>query len=433
MYSEEIERICKGKPLRKSSSLKKLDPILVRGTLRVGGRLRRANINIETRHPMIIPKCSRLAEMIVRDVHKKLGHFSVNAVVTNIRQRFWIPGITTLVKRVASQCVTCRKYKAKLLHQKMSDLPEFRVQTDSPPFSKCGVDYFGPFEIKRERSVVKRYGVIFTCLTIRAVHLEMADSMDTDSCINAIRRFISRRGPVEYIRSDNGSNLISANRELKEEIARLDASKLHTFCGNRGITWEFNPPSGSHHGGVWERLIRSVRRIMFGISKEQSIRMNDDGLNTLFCEVENILNNRPLTKLPGSPEDLEPLTPNHLLLFRSGEVSLPGIFGEKDTYVRRRWRHIQYVTNLFWKRWVPEYLTSLQERQKWLSPSKNVNVGDIVLVVDNNHRNSWALGKVLKVYMDKHNLVRVVTVKTKSATLDRPISKLCVVLEADQE
>lgn len=140
--------------------------------------------------------------------------------------------------------------------QFMADLPEERVTPDDPPFTNVGVDFFGPFELKQGRATVKRYGVIFTCLNIRAVHLELTHSLNTDSCINAIRRFVARRGSVKIMRSDIRTNLVRAERELKEAIQSLNHMQIQNKLLNKGIKWIFNPPSGSHHGGIWERQIR---------------------------------------------------------------------------------------------------------------------------------------------------------------------------------
>ena len=313
----------------------------------------------------------------------------------------------------------------------MADLPATRLATNAPPFTNTGCDFFGPFEIKRGRSIVKRYGVIFTCLTTRAVHIEIADSLDTDSCINAIRRFISRRGPVRSITSDNGSNFISANAQLKASFQEINNEKISHLLIEQGIEWNFNPPTGSHFGGIWERLIRSIRKILNGLLKEQMVRLSDDSLQTLMCEVEYIMNNRPITKVSSDPSDLEALTPNHLLLGRATGVNVPGVFSPHDNYVRRRWRQVQYLSDLFWKRFVSEYMPLLQERQKWLTPRRNVQIGDIVLLVDNTPRTSWALGRITDVLPDKRGIVRIAKVKTKGTVLERPIDKLVMVLESD--
>jgi len=223
--------------------------------------------------------------------------------------------------------------------QIMADLPKERVSPDEPPFTNVGVDFFGPFNIKRGRSTVKRYGVVFTCLTIRAVHIEIAHNLNTDSCINAIRRFVSRRGPVKVMRSDNGTNLVKAERELREAVKTLNNSQIQTAALKKGISWLFNPPAGSHHGGVWERQIRSIRRILSALLNQQTL--DDEGLVTLLCEVEAIINDRPITKSSNDPMDLEPLTPNHLLLLKPNPSIPPGVFCPEDSYSRRRWRQVQ--------------------------------------------------------------------------------------------
>ena len=152
----------------------------------------------------------------------------------------------------------------------MANLPYERTLPDLPSFSYVGMDYFGPIETKRGRSSLKRYGVIFTCLSCRAIHLEMAYSLETDSCIHAIRRFICRRGQVQHIWSDNGTNLVGAEKELRKALSNFDNSKIQNTMLEGGINWTFNPPGASHHGGVWERMIRSVRRVLNSLSHQKT-------------------------------------------------------------------------------------------------------------------------------------------------------------------
>lgn len=145
------------------------------------------------------------------------GHGGRNHVLASLQQKYWIPGANSAVRRIVGKCVTCRKQRGRVVEQKMADLSSDRLKSDEPPFTRRGMDYFGPFEVKRCRRVLKRYGVIFTCLASRAVHIEKADSLDTDSYIDAIRRFIARRGNVKEMRSDNGTNLVGKKNELRKE------------------------------------------------------------------------------------------------------------------------------------------------------------------------------------------------------------------------
>lgn len=313
----------------------------------------------------------------------------------------------------------------------MADLPECRLLPDDPPFTRVGMDYFGPFLVRKGRAQVKRYGVIFTCLAVRAVHLEVASSLDTDACLNAIRRFVARRGQVKEMYSDNGTNLRAADIELKHALQQWNSSQITRNLQQKGIQWHFNPPAGSHHGGSWERLIRSVRKILNVTTKEQVL--DEEGLQTLLCEAEAIINSRPITRASSDLNDLEALTPNHLLLLKTKPSLPPGVFKRDDQYVRRRWKQVQYLADIFWKRWCKEYLTQLQERQRWSIIGRNLHVGDVVLIVDETSpRSSWPLGKVVETFPDRKGLVRQVKVRTKTSELCRPITKLCLLLESEE-
>ncbi|KAK0144597.1 hypothetical protein N1851_017050 [Merluccius polli] len=282
----------------------------------------------------------------------------------------------------------------------------------------------------RGRTMIKRYGAVFTCLTVRAVHIEVASSLDTDSCIHALRRFIARRGQVRLMRSDNGTNFVGTERELREAVQALENAKIQDILQSKGITWMFNPPAASHFGGVWERQIRTIRKVLYSIVKQETI--DDEGLHTLMCDVEAIINSRPITRVSNDPNDLEALTPNHLLLMKAITPLPPGIFDRNDVYSRRRWRQIQYLADLFWRRWTKEYLPDLQEKQKWSHPERNISENDIVLIVDESApRNSWVMGRVIQTIKDSRGHVRQAKVKSSTTVLLRPVTKLCLLLESD--
>ncbi|XP_074661512.1 uncharacterized protein LOC141914144 [Tubulanus polymorphus] len=407
-YNEEFRTLQKGKAIKRRSPLYKFDVFIDSDhLLRVGGRIGRARIPFEAKHPIILPKMSHVSRLIIRETHSNVGHLGKDTVLARLRDQFWVQGGPGLVKSIVGDCGTCRRYQRAFCRQKMADLPQERLGIGDPPFSNTGVDYFGPFTIKHRRSEVKRYGVIFSCMTSRAVHLEIAHSLETDSCINAYRRFVSRRGPVRVMRSDNGTNLVGARAELEAALKDLDGEKIESELAKIGVRWELNPPTASHFGGIWERLIRSVRKVLHGLIKEHSDRLDDETLSTLMCEVECILNNRPLTKPTGDVNDPPPLTPNHLLLGRGISCDAPGLFVKKDLYVKRRWRCVQYLVDQFWSRWLVEYLPLLQLRQKWQTDSgdPNLQIGDVVLLTDGGARNSWAMGKVIETFPDSQSAV----------------------------
>ena len=146
----------------------------------------------------------------------------------------------------------------------MSNLPVERLGYKQPPFYHTRVDYFGPLYVPVRRSTEKRWGFFFTCLTTRAVHLEIVPSLDNSSCVMGIERFIARHGTPSTIWSDNGTNFVGAEKELLACIKSWNGM-APTIFAHKGVAWKFNPPGAPHHGGSWERLVRSVKRVLYDI------------------------------------------------------------------------------------------------------------------------------------------------------------------------
>ena len=420
--------------LKENSQLRclyKTSPILFEGLLRVGGRLEYATIDFSAKHPAILPYQHHLTNLLIRYHHVKCGHSGTSFTWTSIRQKYWILKGGAAVRRELNQCVICRKRSVPRGQQQMADLPRSRLVSNEPPFLYVGIDYFGPILVKRARSQLKRYGCVISCLTTRAVHIEVADDMTTDCFINAFRRFIARRGHPKEVFSDNGTNFKGAESILRKELSRLNQSKMDEYFKQTGIKWNFNPPAASHMGGAWERMIRSIRRILDILLKSQVV--TDDVLHTLLLEVESILNSRPLCPITLDPHGNEPLTPNHLLLMRQSCNDPPGVFESRDCYGRRRWRQVQYLADSFWKRWRREYLPTIALRQKWPDKERNFQNGDLVLVVDDGvPRGKWRMGQVISTFPDPNGVVRQVEVKTGVSVLRRPIVKLCLICESNQ-
>jgi hypothetical protein len=199
--------------------------------------------------------------------------------LNELRERgYWIIGGASAVSNYIFKCTTCCKLRAPVQQQKMADLPEDRLEP-APPFSYSAVDYFGPFLIKEGRKQVKRYGVLFTCMASRAIHIETSNTLDTDSYINALRRFLSERGPVRQMRSDRGTNFVGANRELTEALSEMDEEKVSDVLLKENcdfIKVKMNVPSASHMGGVWERQIKTVRDVLAGLLHETGTPLDDE-------------------------------------------------------------------------------------------------------------------------------------------------------------
>ena len=245
----------------KTSSIYRLDPFMDKGLLRVGGRLNNAVIPQESKHPIILPSKSNVTTLIIRHAHERLGHAGCGHVLARLRENYWIVGANSAVRQLISSCVTCRGHRAPPQDQKMADLPPDRL-TPAPPFTYVGVDFLGPYVTKEGRKERKRYGALFTCLVSRAVHIEVANSLETDCFLDVLRRFIGRRGPVREIRCDNGTNFVGAKRELREAFNEMNPDGITEKLRHQQIDWKFNPPAASHMGGVWERQIRTTQRLL---------------------------------------------------------------------------------------------------------------------------------------------------------------------------
>ena len=245
----------------------------------------------------------------------------------------------------------------------MTDLPADRLEP-APPFTYCAVDLFGPWYIKEGRRQLKRYGVLFTCMACRAIHVETANTLSTDSVINCLRRFFAIRGPIRQLRSDPGTNFVGTERELREAVSELDENSIRQFLLKENcvyIDFKMNVPAASHMGGVWERQIRSVRNVTAHLLHEHGGQLDDESLRTFLYEASAIVNSRPLrAEIINDPLSGPPLSPNLLLTMKSNVIlPPPGNFQRSDLYCRKRWRRTQHLVNEFWKRWRSEYLQNL--------------------------------------------------------------------------
>ena len=413
----------------KHSSIRKLNPIMMDGLMRVGGRLQRSHLSLDIKHPIILPNDHNITELIIMHFHQVEGHCGIQHTLAAVRTKFWIIKGHATVRRVLNNCRVCRIRFATGSKQIMAPLPEPRVTSGKPAFTYVGVDYAGPILTKVGRSNPKRYLCVFSCLATRAVHLEISFSLDTLSFLQTYQRFISRRGTPRKIYSDNGSNFVGAAKELRNGLDRLNKELFQNRLSQKGTDWHFNPPGASHQGGAWERMIRSIRRIMLGLTSQRLL--TDEELITLVTEVERIVNNRPITTVSSDPDDLEALSPNSLLMGKIDDSLPSDVFIKADGY-RTSWRLVNRLADQFWSRWVREYLPTLQMRQKWLQPTRNFRVGDIVLVVDDvGRRGVWPKGRIKEVFHGKDGHVRSARIQTATSLLLRDIRKLCLMEAAE--
>ncbi|KAI7789378.1 hypothetical protein IRJ41_019889 [Triplophysa rosa] len=436
-FKEDLKCLHNKQTCPKRNKLEKLNPILDKdGLLRVRGRLSSANLLKEEKHPLIIPHTHHISILLVRHFHEQVAHQGRHITEGAIRAAgYWIIGGKRLVSSVIHKCVTCRKLRGKLEDHMMADLPSDRL-TPEPPFTTVGLDVFGPWSIMTRRTrggcaESKRWAVLFTCMSTRAVHIELIETMSMDSFINALRRFFSVRGPAKLLRSDRGTNFVGACKQLD---INTDESTVRKYLQEKGCSWVFNPPHASHMGGSWERLIGVARRILHAMLLQTGpTRLTHEILSTFMAEVMAIMNARPLVSVSTDADMPEVLTPAMLLTQKLSALSAPsGNFSTAQLY-SQQWKQVQCLADTFWKRWKGEYLSTLQSHRKWTKDKPNVKEGDVVLLKDSQaHRNEWPMGLVIKTIPSSDKRVRKVEVRVvKDGTAKvflRPVSETVVLL-----
>lgn len=421
-YAEEIHALKRGKSVSKSSKIYTFSPYLdENGVLRAETRLTTQQFDSNQRRPIILPSKHRLTELLVLDIHEKMKHVHVEAVVNEFRKKFHIAHLRRSVRRIIRSCQRCKIYHAKAEIPRMAPLPEARVAPFCAPFSHTGVDFFGPITVAVRRSSEKRWAVLFTCLSVRAVHLELASSLNTHSCLMAIRNFTNRRGAPICFYSDRGTNFVACEKILKKEAKELTAEAAKATVSPT-TAWKFNPPLSPHMGGAWERLVRTVKTALYEALPQRN--PTEEVLRSALVEVENIVNSRPLAYVPIEHPGGQALTPNDFLKI---DTNLVSTLDDTSETLINTWKTSQVIANKFWKRWVSEYLPTIVHRQKWHGETRNVQVGDLVVIVDPDaKRREWTRGKVVQVTCASDGRVRQAEIQTATGILKRPTAKLAV-------
>ncbi|XP_036000189.1 uncharacterized protein LOC118564903 [Fundulus heteroclitus] len=432
-FPEEIRRLSSGKPVANNSRLRALAPQLDEdGEIRVGGRLRYAkDLELGAVHPIVLDPNHPFTRLLIQDYDRRLCHPGPERLFADIRRNFWILRGREAVRRYQSRCSDCRRWKANPTVPQMADLPAARLRLFKPAFYSTGTDCFGPFQVRIGRRNEKRWGIIFKCLTTRAVHLDILTHLDVDSFLMALRRFIARRGTPSEILSDRGTNFCGAERELLQAMAKMSPD-LQQALAKQKIAFKFNPPGAPHFGGVWEREIRSVKTALYATVGAQPLP--EEVLRTVLVEVEGILNSKPLGYVSSSIADPDPVTPNHLLMGRP-DGSLPQVvYPATELPSRRRWRHSQALADQFWSRFVREYLPNLHVRQKWQTTQPDLSENAVVMLMDPQlPRALWPVGRVTKVHPSADGHIRSADVRVKDRVYTRPVARMIVLPATPEE
>lgn len=428
-FEEEIASLKKNASLKKSSKIK-FDVALEDDLLKMKGRINAArNLKDGFKRPIVLDSKHTITRLLIAHFHKVLNHGNHATVINEIRQRFWILGLRAAVRATAHQCQWCKVHKSLPSVPPTGDLPEERLRFGEPAFTCAGVDYFGPMTVTIGRRHEKRWGALFTCLTTRAVHLELVSSLSSSSAILALRRMAARRGTPKTIFSDNGTNFVGANKELREALESLKKEEVVDEAEKMGIKWKFIAPGAPNMGGAWERLIRSIKTALEVTLREKQPK--EEVLHTLLLEAEHLVNSRPLVERLQDNE--EALTPNHFLIGRSSGLPRIGVFSDGDLLQRRSdWKTAQRLADHFWARWLKEYLpTLLPRRIDGTHAPRDLQVGDAIIIADSTMpRGTWPRGEVIRTFPGPDGRVRIIEVRTNGGILRRPSSKAILLVPA---
>ena len=399
------------------------------GILRCKGRFEKSKLIYNQKCPVILPARHHVVSLIVRDAHNNVMHNGVNDTMMYVRETYWIPKLRQLARSLLHKCFLCRWIEGKSYSTPpFPPLPECRVALEEP-FSTTGVAYAGPLYLKTIETQTKQskvYILLSTCTTTRAVHLELTPDLGSSACVRGLRRFIARRGAPKMVISDNAKTFKSA------EIRR--------FLADRGISWKFNAPRAPWTGGFFERMVKSTKRCLKKVLKNCSLSYEE--LETVLVEVENVINNRPLSYIDNDSTE-EVLTPNHLLCGRAIHIANRDVDTAEPTDVRRpsfrkRVLYRQKLLKDFGKRWENEYLANLRglQRMPKTNQLRMPKIDDVVLVHGESPRLSWRLGRIVKLHSSEDGVVRRASVRlsgTKGKVVDRAVKMLYPLEESSNE
>ncbi|XP_063697861.1 uncharacterized protein LOC134828804 [Culicoides brevitarsis] len=419
-----------------NKKFKSLTPLIdENGIIRVGGRLQQSILAYNEQHPIILDDLHPFSKLLCKHIHQKHGHCGTGKTMAFIRQEFFITRCRLLVKNIIKKCVLCTRLKAVTQKQIMCELPKNRVVGSIRPFVHVALDYFGPLNIRmspgRGAKTIKAYGCIITCLASRAVHLELVIGLEAKGLLNALTRFMARRGLVKTIYSDNGTNMVKAKRMLNEDYQKAVSEAINyaaPLLANQKISWNFSCPSSPFKNGLTEIMVKFSKQLMKTLIGD--VVLTYEEMSTFFCSIEAILNSRPLCTINEDTEQAI-LTPAKLIIGENLTSVVEPIV--EDINVCQRFLLLKQLKQEFWKQWSSEYLHTLQKRTKWQTPAKNMEIGQIVLIKDERLPPlNWIMGKILEIFPSPDGHARVARVKTSIGELKRPVQKL-VLLPTDDE
>ena len=426
-FEKEFELIEKGRS--NLSRLAKLSPVIINGLIRMSSRAQHADTSYDAKNPIILPNKNLFVEVFIKHHHEKNMHQGEEMTVADVRQKAWVLEARAAVKRVKRNCQECKNRQARPKLPIMGQLPAARLDFGALPFTHVGLDAFGPYKVKFGRGSVKRYGIIFTCLTYRAVHLELLENLTTEACLMSIKSFLARRGGSLHFYSDNGKNFVGASNVLTDQFATIAQGLSERIANHHHILWHFIPVHSPWFGGAWERLIQSIKKCIDFVMHEES--PHESVFRNALIEAETWMNKRPLTHVPIDHVDAPPLTPNHVLFgdTQDRQATMENVFRASQSFNSNVTRGTQHLVNKFHSRWVKEYLPLISKRDKWIERTKPVEVGDVAILIEPSvGKEGWKKCKVVATHPGADGYVRAVDVQLadKSIKKSRSVGRIAI-------
>jgi len=419
----------------KEEIIKQLNIIKIQNLLACQGRLREADIPNEAITPIYLPKEAWLTKLIILNIHKENNHCGTQLLLGILRMRYWLPQGRRVVRETLKSthygCLICRKFNLQSYANKRFDLlPKERVNM-ARPFSMVGVDYFGPLNIKIQNQQNKVYGALFTCMVIRAIHLEMSYDLSGTSFLQAYRKFIARRGIPAVIYSDNATNFQYGAKMIKKLSKETWCTQeVQDWVAHKGTQWRFTTPRNPREGGIWERMVKVVKDSLRRSIGRQLLDHAE--LGTLFIELEAMANSRPLT-YQSDAEPVRSLRPIDFLLQSSPEINFANLGDESDFEEElnreeglKIIRKINERLNKLWEIWRVQYLLSLRERSEYKGKGsgKEPLIGTVVIVEDDLPRPLWRLGRIIELNKGRDGLIRTVKLNINGKIFKRSINQI---------
>ncbi|XP_028967236.1 uncharacterized protein LOC114828214 [Galendromus occidentalis] len=308
----ELDAIRVGERVPRDSKLSAFDLLVDENNLlRIRTRLVEGlHYTFEEKNPVVIPGNSRLAVLLIIDAHRVNAHFGVSTVLNQLRRRFWITRGRQVIKSILRRCVVCRKRHAAPATQIEAPLPQSRTEFRAP-FGSTGIDFCGPFHVRHRQGTQKAYVAVFTCMAIRAIHLELVPCQSTPQTHLAIRRFLAAYPACTCFVSDNGASFVKAATELKRLFSSLRNPAAQQELNGRTIDWKFICPRSPWHGGFYERVVGIFKSALIKTLGRSLVGYEE--LRTILCEVAGVINERPLTFVSADPDELTAITPAQFL------------------------------------------------------------------------------------------------------------------------